>query len=191
MNAKKSSGLSVEVGLPLFTYHPDPLATGSVEASDERCVCCGHERGYIYTAPIYAAGEQCGGPVCPWCIADGSAAARFGATYTDAQPLIEAGLPVGVVEEVTQRTPGYRSWQAGNWKCCCGDACEFHGEPSRAHLGLLAAPAVEHFLSLTQWTPEQWTDFVSDVYEPGSRPTVYHFVCRTCNKPKYRWDGDA
>ena len=65
--------------------------------------------------------------ICPWCIADGSAAGRFGATYTDDHPLIEAGLPESIIEEVTQRTPGYHSWQAEEWKCCCSDACEYHG----------------------------------------------------------------
>ena len=188
---EKNGHFSDRVGLPLFTYHPDPLSTGSVEVSGARCACCGRERGYIYAAPLYMADEPDGGPICPWCIADGSAAARFGAMYSDAGPLIAAGVPETVIEEVTQRTPGFRSWQGPDWKCCCGDACEFHGQPSRAHLGLLATQAVEHFLSLTQWTPEQWTEFVSDVYEPGGKPTVYQFTCRSCNKQKYGWDGDA
>ncbi|MBQ0974293.1 CbrC family protein [Streptomyces sp. RK31] len=28
-------------GLPSFRHHPDPVATGSIRASTDRCVCCG------------------------------------------------------------------------------------------------------------------------------------------------------
>ena len=190
MKDKAIPHLSDTVGLPLFTYHPDPLATGSVEASGARCACCGRERGYIYTAAVHAE-EDLTGQLCPWCIAEGVAAERFGARYADSAPLIEAALPEEIIEEVTQRTPGYRSWQPDEWKCCCGDACEFHGNPDRSHLGLLAASAVEQFLSLTKWSPEQWLEFVSDLYEPGGSPGVYHFVCRHCNKPRYGLDSDG
>ena len=189
MKAKNPARVSDQVGLPWFTYHPDPLKTGSVEASEARCVCCGRERGYIYVAPVYAA-EKLTSQLCPWCIADGSAAERFGATYSDGHSLIQAGVPEAVIEEVTQRTPGFHSWQGEDWKACCGDACEFHGQASRAHLLALDASALEHFLSLTHWTPEQWTEFVSDVYEPGSSPAIYHFACRKCPKTKYGWETD-
>ena len=189
MKEKKTPHLSDTVGLPIFTYHPDPLETGSVEASEARCVCCGRERGYIYTASVYAT-DKLRNQLCPWCIADGSAAERFGAKYSDDQSLIQAGIPEAVIEEITQRTPGYHSWQGEEWKCCCGDACEFHGQPDHHHLLRLDPSALEQFLSLTAWTPEQWTDFVSDVYQPGGSPAIYHFVCRNCNKPKYGWDSD-
>jgi hypothetical protein len=58
--------------LPSFRYHPDPVATGSIEPSDAVCRCCGRARGYIYA-----------GPVCA-----------------------EA-----VVNEGTERTPGFIDWQ--------------------------------------------------------------------------------
>lgn len=189
MKDEKTSGLSDKVGLPLFIYHPDPVATGSVEASETRCLCCGRERGYIYTAPVYAE-EELDEQICPWCIADGSAARRFGATYTDDHPLIEAGLPESIIEEVTQRTPGFHSWQAEEWKCCCNDACEYHGNACRDHLLALDGSALEQFLSATKWTPEQWTEFVSDVYAPGGSPAFYRFVCRGCNESKIAWDQE-
>ena len=185
----KTSGLSDKVGLPWFTYHPDPLATGSVEASGARCVFFVSERWYIYTASVYTA-EKLAGQICPWCIADGAAAARFGATYSDDHALIQAGVPEAVIEEVTQRTPGYHSWQGEAWKCCCGDACEFRGQPGREHLLTLDRSALEQFLSLTHWTPEQWTEFVADVYTPGSSPAIYQFACRNCNEKKYGWDSE-
>ncbi len=61
--------------LPVFTYHPHPLETGAIKASDATCECCSKARGFVYTASIYCADEvEC---VCPWCIADGSAAEKF------------------------------------------------------------------------------------------------------------------
>ncbi len=186
---EKSSSLSDKVGLPLFAYHPDPLATGSVEPSEARCACCARARGFIYTGPVYAV-EDLDREICPWCIADGSAAARFGAAYIDDHTLVRAGLPEEVIREVTQRTPGFRSWQGEAWKCCCGDAGVFHGHPSPEHLLSLNPTALEQFLSLTGWSPEQWKEFIADVYVPGGSPGIYHFTCRNCNKPMYGWDAD-
>ena len=112
--------------------------------------------------------------------------------YSDAQPLIKAGVPDAVIEEVTQRTPGFSAWHrrtVGN--AVAATPANIHGQTSRAHLGLLAAPAVEQFLSLTKWSPEQWTEFVSDVYEPAAAaPSVLHFVCRACKESKFSLDGD-
>jgi len=58
--------------LPVFRYHPDPIASGSVVASAAECVCCGEARGFIYTGPAYCEAEL-EEALCPWCIADGSA----------------------------------------------------------------------------------------------------------------------
>jgi uncharacterized protein CbrC (UPF0167 family) len=95
--------------LPQFTYHPDPVATGSIKLSGTVCICCEKARGYIYTGPVYA-GEELDEQICPWCIADGSAAERFGAEFTDAAGVASGlwpAVPDSVVEEVSRRTPGF------------------------------------------------------------------------------------
>src|SRR5947207_6887785 len=91
--------------LPTFRYHPDPIATGSVKPSDKECRSCGEARGYIYTSSVYAE-ESLDEEICPWCIADGSAAEKFDASFCDANPLAEADVPDHIIEEVTMRTPG-------------------------------------------------------------------------------------
>jgi len=93
--------------LPKFIYHTDPIATGSVKSSDRQCRCCEQKRGYIYTASVYAK-DLLGDELCPWCIADGSAAAKYDAIFSDDQPLIEAGLPNSVIEEVISPICGLR-----------------------------------------------------------------------------------
>ena len=69
--------------LPTFRYHPDSIATGSVKPSDKECRSCGEARGYIYTSSVYAE-ESLDEEICPWCIADGSAAEKFDASFCDA-----------------------------------------------------------------------------------------------------------
>jgi len=86
--------------LPSFRYHPDPVGTGSVTASDAECVVCGERRGFIYAGPVYAEGDY-EDAVCPWCIADGSASESLGATFVDSE-----AFAVGTPDEVFQRILG-------------------------------------------------------------------------------------
>jgi len=62
------------------------------------------------------------------CIADGSFAARFDATFTDDAPL--SSLDAQIVDEVTRRTPGYSAWQQEQWMTHCDDAAAFLGPVS-------------------------------------------------------------
>ena len=71
--------------LPHFRYHPDPVETGSITASDAACTRCGERRGFIYAGPVYAVGDF-RDALCPWCIADGSAHESLGATFVDSAP---------------------------------------------------------------------------------------------------------
>src|SRR5437867_876141 len=66
------------VEFPEFPYHPDPRATGSVVVSDTSCVACGQSRGFVYAGPVYSQDELIDS-LCPWCIADGSAAEKYDA----------------------------------------------------------------------------------------------------------------
>jgi len=177
------------VDLPTFKYHPDPLATGSIAPSPVECACCGEARGYIYTGPVYA-GEDLDDRICPWCIADGSAHKRFGATFTD-----EAGVggyargverwdkvPWAVIEEIAFRTPGFSGWQQEQWWTHCGDGAEFldrvgFAEASKFGPGLLDALAPPgDFAS----APER-KRYLRALDRDGS-PTGYAFRCRHCGK---------
>lgn len=174
------------MNIPAFTYHPDPAATGSIKASETVCRCCGQARGYIYTGPVYAPGSY-EDSICPWCIADGSAARKFEAQFTDEHPLAEAGLPEPVIEEVTKRTPGYSSWQQEEWLSCCDDACEFHGAAPRTELQALQGEALVRTLGGWGWRESEWPKFMHH-YQPGGSPAVYKFRCRHCGVIKYAVD---
>ncbi|MBA3306457.1 MAG: CbrC family protein [Thermoleophilaceae bacterium] len=69
--------------LPIFKYYPDPVAGGSVEASDAACAGCKRRRGFISPSLLYAEKVPDDARFCPWCIADGSATALLAAPSTN------------------------------------------------------------------------------------------------------------
>jgi len=173
--------------LPAFRYHPTPLATGSVVASDAICLCCEQARGFIYTASVYTRHDLPENCLCPWCIADGSAAKRFEASFTDDYPLLDAGVPDAVVREVCERTPGFASWQQEHWLSCCVDACAFHGDARREEIvGLGADGLAGHFPDFG-WPEKTWQQVVEH-YQPAGNPAIYHFRCLHCSKTHYGMD---
>jgi uncharacterized protein CbrC (UPF0167 family) len=111
------------MNLPAFKYHRSPVQSGSVEESDKGCKCCGEIRGYIYVGPVYSETDL-EESICPWCIGDGAAHQKFNATFVDEEALPDE-LPESVVQALSQRTPGYDSWQPERWFACCGDAMTY------------------------------------------------------------------
>jgi len=172
--------------LPTFRYHPDPIATGSIKASDVTCACCGQPRGYIYTGSVYGPSEL-REKLCPWCIASGSAASKYDCFFSDDHPLLEAKLAPPIVLEVSRRTPGYSSWQQEEWQACCNDACEFHGDASKQQLADLAGERLVWHLRRWKWDEDYWREFV-EAYEPRGMMSVFHFVCRDCRQPTFALD---
>jgi uncharacterized protein CbrC (UPF0167 family) len=173
--------------LPKFRYHPDPVATGAVEESDETCIRCVEARGYVYAGPVAIDDEEGDEPepLCPWCIADGSAAEEYNCEFTDSAPL--ADLKPSILEEVAKRTPGYVSWQENEWQVCCDDACAYHGDATKAEVEALAGEDLEELLEDLEWEPDEWTAFVA-AYEPGGALSVHKFVCLHCKDAQYVYD---
>lgn len=118
---------------PIFKYHPNPLETKNITESTVKCICCEQSRGFIYVASVYARGTY-DDVICPWCIADGSAAKKLDATFCSD---IDGEIAAEIVDEVIRRTPGYISWQGEQWQTHCGDACEFHGDVSKSEMNNL------------------------------------------------------
>lgn len=76
-------GRFVNSELPRFPYHRDPIASGSVRESSVPCECCGEVRGVLYAGVIYCVPKV--DSLCPWCIASGAAADKYGAEFFDAE----------------------------------------------------------------------------------------------------------
>ena len=174
------------MNLPVFPYHPDPVATGVVVASDTTCLCCERARGYIYVGPVYST-QELDDSLCPWCIADGSAAARLGASFADSHPLVQAGLDHAIVDEVNLRTPGFVAWQQESWLSHCDDACEFHGDASVADVANASAETRARWLSEFNQDEKGW-QWATIGYRPGGDSALYKFVCRHCRLVLFGWD---
>lgn len=157
---------------PAFRYHPDPIATGSVVADAGECESCGEQRGFVYRGPIYCVDEI--EVVCPWCIADGRAAATFDASFTD---VVEppAGVRSEVVDEILHRTPGFAGWQQERWLFHCGDAAEFLGRVG--HAELLDHPDALDMLASDGNPPE-----LVEALSTDGDATGYLFRCLSCGQ---------
>ena len=171
--------------LPTFRYHPDPVATGSVERSDAECACCSRRRGYVYVGPEFSE-EDLSGRVCPWCIADGSAHAKFDAEFLDPEGIggypRSLVIPQAVIEEVAFRTPCFLGWQQERWLACCGDAAAFVGRAGRVELEqqwLDAAPSIRQ--DRTTIDDANWQAYFRALDKDGS-PSAYVFQCLHCGK---------
>ena len=169
--------------LPSFKYYPDPLADGTVKADpDKSCLGCSRIRGWIYTGPVYVEKnfilEE---SLCPWCIADGTAAKRFGASFNDAGMMDDASQ--AIMDEIEQRTPGFNSWQGNQWLTCCNDAAAFLGAAGSAELQRdfsKAIPAVKKYLREDyELSGDDLQEFVESLSK-DDQPTAYVFQCLHC-----------
>ncbi|GGU87107.1 UPF0167 protein [Streptomyces albospinus] len=163
--------------LPEFPYHPDPLATGSVVPSAAVCACCERQRGYLCTGPVHTPADL-DDRLCPWCIADGSAAERYGVSFTGG---IDGDVADAVWLTVDSRTPGFSSWQQDQWLAHCGDAAAFLGVVGAAEL--VEFPDVVETLrqeaSGWDWPPQNVEHYLASLDKDG-QPTAYLFRCRVC-----------
>lgn len=127
--------------LPIFKYHPRPLETEAfMQDQIITCICCQQQSNIYYKSPFYSRHTR--GNLCPWCIADGSAAEKFEGSFQDESSIegVEAEFdsdgefcdihnpyPQEQVNELIKRTPGYHGWQQAFWLAHCSDFCAFIG----------------------------------------------------------------
>ena len=173
--------------LPEFVYHPDPVATGSVIESDGTCSCCGRTRGFAYVGPVYSAEEVEG--LCPWCIADASAAERFNAEFTDVAVYADESVPADVMRVVLRQTPGFSGWQQEQWMFHCSDAAEYLGEMRAADMAEHPAIA-EMFAVQCREAGLSEGDTSRFLVELGNNDALgYGFQCRHCGTELGYWDS--
>ncbi|MHA6198343.1 CbrC family protein [Pseudomonas wadenswilerensis] len=170
--------------LPTFTYFPAPVAY--LKESAEVCICCQRARGVLYEGSLYTE-QETEGEVCPWCIADGSAAQRFNASFNSVDLMEEAGIAQSILDEVACRTPSYPAWQEEIWLHHCDDACEFHGDASAQDIASASAATREAWAADFDQDEADWATFTQN-YQPGGDSCFYKFVCRHCQLVLFSWD---
>lgn len=115
------------IELPCFPYHRDPVASGSIRETEAPCECCGEDRGVAYNGVIYC--RQSPETLCPWCIANGTAATKYDASFFDADfvddDLEPVELPAERHSEVFSKTIGFSTFNPIGWWVHCGEPAEF------------------------------------------------------------------
>jgi uncharacterized protein CbrC (UPF0167 family) len=189
--------------LPGFRYHPDPIATGAVVLSEAPCVCCSRKRGYVYIGATFGKSGDLSERLCPWCIADGSAAHRFSATFNcnvggDCVRFIQVGpnaydcvereweaVSSAIAKEIEERTPGLSSYQSPKWWTHCRDGAAFIGYVGEVPYSIFSEPEAQEFALRIR---EQWELSDSDwrwyTISPDDQHgfTTYVFRCLHCRK---------
>jgi uncharacterized protein CbrC (UPF0167 family) len=174
--------------LPTFRYYRDPVGDGTIQPSPEVCDACSRARGFLVTSTVHGADVPADVSLCPWCVADGTAHDRFGASYNEVDP----GAGAEATAEAETRTPGFATWQDWEWPTHCGDVAVYVGQPTAAQMRANPEALAALRADLAQWEwgrdPQALEDFV-DALGTGS-PAAYLFECPRCGAQLVRWDED-
>ena len=173
--------------IPNFKYHPDPIATGAfIKGEPCTCECCGKETEIKYESPFYSVEKvKC---LCPQCIADGSAAAKFDGEFQDAYNADEVTDPEKL-DELIHRTPGYHGWQQEYWVAHCDDYCAFLGYvgwDELVEMGIDKEIEETHKDGVSGWPLEEVKEYMSN----GGSMQGYLFKCLVCGKYVLHVDCD-
>jgi uncharacterized protein len=173
--------------LPSFRYYRDPIGDGTIEASGDACARCGRARGFLVTSLLYSATVTDDLRFCPWCVADGSAAAEFDGTFNS----VALGASAEATDVVQRRTPGFLSWQDLDWPTHCGDVGVYLGQPSGDELRQNGQALDAFMAEVTEYDWGQDEEYIRDFIDGlGGSQVVYLFECRTCATQLIRWDLD-
>jgi uncharacterized protein CbrC (UPF0167 family) len=169
--------------LPTFPLFQDPLREGSFKRKNLPCDFCGKKRGFLYNGTMYSPGASLPDrPVCPWCIADGSAA-NAGYIFNH----VWMAVSQEDKELLEGRTPGYSSWYDPEWQVCCNRPCVFLGRAESSDLRGRWASAVPVIFSRCELSPTRIEQLI-DMMDPESSPCAYVFQCRECGALRGNWD---
>lgn len=168
--------------LPHFRLHSDPLSSGSLEWRPVSCRACEQERPATYVGPVVAAADL-EDALCPWCIADGTAHARFGVEFFDAE-LVPSSVSSDVLEELLTRTPGFHTWQGIEWPLCCGAPSSFlepvGAEQLRARYREVEGPLIGHMVHDLGMSGGALHALIAAL-DRDRGPTAYVFRCLACS----------
>jgi uncharacterized protein len=179
-----------EEPLPYFRYHPDPVATGMLVAREDfECPVCHRGRAYAYVGPYTSNtyGFENGEEICPWCIADGSAARSLNATFTTVRFLsaqAQAQMSPEARAELELRTPSFLCLQQEVWLDHHGEAATYIGAVDfDRYLGLppAAQSVVRNCAGDNPRAALRLTDTVQRLRADGDGPLVYLFRCLHCD----------
>jgi uncharacterized protein CbrC (UPF0167 family) len=179
--------------LPIFKYSPNAYQIDVFEEREGTCSVCSQPREIRYTGPFYCEEEP--DYICPWCIADGSAAKKFEGEFTDGG-MMETPLGYAAddemkrsfqekTSEVLERTPGYVSWQGEHWLSHCNEPCAFLGYADKENI----KPIIHELEADIEESGFEREDFLENLDRDGSM-AGYLFRCLHCGTHRLHVDSD-
>lgn len=170
---------------PKFRYHHDPLTSGAFVRTDASCSICGQIRGFKYEGEVFSQ-DDFEGVICPWCLADGSAADELGAEFTDvggSEPVSDSRFS----QELARRTPAYASWQGPYWAAHCGNYCCFIDYVGGQELRQLGKDVQDTLYEDVRSTFSSM-DEAMDALQREGNSVGYLFRCIECGRYRLLWD---
>ncbi len=162
-----------------FRYHPDPVTSGVFVPAEAPCPLCGIQREHEYVGPCYAAQEVA--HLCPECIANGTAANRYGLEFVDPGGP-EAGPDSRHLDELLHRTPGYFSAQGDPWPAHCGDYCALVGKVGRPEVEGLLGELEEDLQRIAQRLGIPQATVLEELAREHSPLWAHLFRCLGCSR---------
>ncbi len=176
--------------------HPNAYRLQVFEEVAGVCDVCEIPRQYRYTGLFYSQAEV--NYICPWCVANGDAAAKFSGRFNDEMGIEGTDLGAenadGVVNvtwaisdaditQVCEQTPSYQSWQQAKWLVCCGKPCVFIDHADSAML----AP-IWHEIEADVMSNGIPVDWVKTHLRVDGDFAGYLFQCVDCGKYRLHID---
>ncbi len=174
------------MSFPKFKYHPNPIETGSIEASDATCEVCNQKRGYRITSSIYC--KENVDNICPWCVTDGTASKKYRGEFVADIENWE-GLAKEVVDEISTRTVGFSSCQEEIWLTHCNDGCEFHGLAKVEDVRNISEEETQRLVDNSSLSKED-IDLLKKEKSSQELHYLFKFQCRHCSEIKFLEDLD-
>ncbi|HRI27303.1 MAG TPA: CbrC family protein [Chitinophagales bacterium] len=178
--------------LPKFKYSPNAYNLDLFEEEEGTCSVCNQKRQLKYTGSFYSAKEP--EYICPWCIANGKAAQKYGGEFNDYYSIEgvsanpddpEPDVPKTLLTEITQKTPSYTAWQQQVWLTHCHEPCAF--------IGYADAKTIASFLDEVTEDIERSgfeSQLVKTQLSKSGSLAGYLFQCVKCGRHRLHIDSD-
>lgn len=171
--------------LPFFRFHPKPLETKAIIPIEIVCRVCLQHRPHKYQGPFYSDVEV--EDLCPWCIADGSAAAKYRGEFHD-KDSVEGPVGIESIEELIHRTPGYLGLQEDDWPIHCGEICEFLNYAPWTQLNPFLSELMPDLERIAERLDTQPHRLIEEL-ESGHSLQSYLFRCSLCGSHRLAVDS--
>ena len=164
---------------PKFTYFAKPLEAGSFVRKKVVCNACERSRDYQYEGDFFTTHDDVA--LCPWCVADGTAAKKFNGTFQD-EAAIESVGNKAATDELLHRTPSYIAWQTASWLSHCEDYMCYLGEATWEQIEPRLQELQDNGFEMDSDVEEQ-----REAIESGDL-VLHLFECRTCQRHRVHAD---